>query len=398
VQRDEARAERWTLRREYRRVTKNKRVKGCGRPGTREGSSVVLRVADATGTPAQHSMGADGRVAGFAGLFRCGNVWLCMECAPKVGAHRAAELEQVLGYHVAKGGTIMLVTLTMRHHRKHTLRDCLRAKSKAWGRVNTGRTWQRHKELTGFVGYCSALEVTESAQNGWHVHIHAVLVFDHEVDRDRLDMVAGGMFARWRAGLVAAGMPSPTEEYGLDVQHLDRDTAGRNFESATAMARYITKGIAGEAVLGSTKEARGSNRSIKELMRDALIPETWENIGNGELVQTVDMTARARLAEYEEAIKGQKQMNWSKGLRSSAALDEDEATDEEVAAQDLEGTDVAVLPYESWRAVESRAPELLSITERLGADAARRWLDERGIEWWEPTGLTDQYRRHERDE
>jgi hypothetical protein len=35
-----------------------------------------------------------------------------------------------------------------------------------------------------------------------------------------------------------------------------------------------------------------------------------------------------------------------------------------------------ILPSESWRAVEPVATELLSVTQREGADGARRWLDE----------------------
>ncbi len=67
-----------------------------------------------------------------------------------------------------------------------------------------------------------------------------------------------------------------------------------------------------------------------------------------------------------------------------------------MAAEDLQGEDVAVIPRESWRTVEPRAAELLSVTERLGAPGARSWLDELGVEWWRPTRLTDHHRRGER--
>lgn len=405
--RDDARGERLHLRRLLRPVTENKRVTACGTPGTRADSSTVLRVTDARGTSGQHSMGATGRVAGFSGLFSCGNVWLCPECSTRIAAHRAAELEKVLAHYIGKGGTAVLVTFTMRHKRRHALAELLAARSVAWSNVIEGGTFVKHKRLTDFAGFCQVLEVTESLENGWHPHVHAVLVFHGQPSKDAIDAMVDGMWSRWSAGLVKAGLPAPIKEdargnpLGLDVQHLDR-TAGadRTFESVQAWARYVTKGIAAEAALGPSKEAKGTNRSVRELLRDALVPQVWENAATGETVQTIDLQARAKLHEYEKAMHGRKQMNWSQrdyDLRKGAELDE-EQSDEAVVVEDLEGEDVAVIPVHSWRRVEPRAGELLAVCERDGPDAARAWLDALGVDWWRPTALTQHLgRRHERN-
>jgi hypothetical protein len=398
--RDESRRRRWRVRSRYRRVTKNKRVAACGLPGVRPDGAVVLRLTDAQGTPAQHRMGADGRVAGFSGLFACANVWVCPECGAKIAAKRAAELEEVLAHYVAQGGTAVLVTFTMRHWAEHPLAELLAARALAWSAVNEGGTWVKHKRLTGFAGYCQVLEVTESLEHGWHPHVHAVLVFHGRPSRDALDTMIEGMWSRWCAALVRAGMPAPVREHGLDVQYLDHGAAGdRSFESVKSWAAYVTKGIAGEATLGPAKEAKGSNRSIMELMVDALIPQVWENAQTREIVETIDVQARAKLAEYEAAVKGRKQMNWSQGdydLRKGAQLGE-EQSDEQVVEEELDGQDVAVIPRESWPAVEPRAPELLNVAERHGVIGARRWLDALGVEWWRPTRLTEHHgRRHDR--
>lgn len=119
-----------------------------------------------------------------------------------------------------------------------------------------------------------------------------------------------------------------------------------------------------------------------------MIPQVWEDPDTHTLVETVDLTARERLAEYEQATKGRKVVTWGGDIRAAAQLDE-EQTDEEIAAEDLEGEDVAVLPSETWRVVEPRATELLAVTERQGPNAARAWLDQLGVEWWRPTRLTD---------
>ena len=399
AQREEGRHERWTLRRLYRSVTSSRRVAACGRPGLHADSSTILRVTDAGGTPAQHTTGATGRVAGFSGLFHCGSVWVCQECAARIAAHRAAELEHVLGAYVARGAHVVLLTLTMRHWREHPLAELLDARAQAWGKVTQGGTWSKHRRLTDFAGFVQVLEVTESLEHGWHPHVHAVLVFHSRPSDDALAAMIDGMWSRWSRSLIAAGLPAPIREHGLDVQHLDRAAdGGRTFATVQAWARYVTKGIAGEAVLGPGKEAKGANRSVRQLMRDALFPQTWENVDTHDTVQTYDLRARAKLAEYEHALHGRRQMNWSRGewdLRAGAGLDE-EQKDEDVVTDDLQGEDVAVIPIESWPAVEPRAPELLAVAERQGPDAARAWLDALGVRWWLPTALTRHHaQRHE---
>jgi hypothetical protein len=396
TRRDETRAERWDLRRAYRKFTETKRVAACGRPGLREDGSVVLRVTDGTGTPAAGSTGASGRIAGYAGLFHCGNVWLCAECSVKIAAQRAARLETVLAHYLVSGGWAVMVTLTMRHHRRHGLAECRTAATDAWDEMTKARRWGKDRKASGMAGYCRALEVTESMEHGWHVHFHTVLVFDTRPSDAALARVTDGMFDRWSASLQRGGMPAPIREHGIDVMQLDTTAAAPTTvtEQARAWARYVVKGLAQESVLGVVKDAKGSNRSIRQLMRDALFPQAWEAPQAGEIVHTLDLRARARLGEYEKAMKGARQLTWSRELGQLAkALCGEDLTDQEIAESELEGEDVAVIPRDSWVVVERRATELLSVTEREGAEGAHRWLDALGVEWWHPTGLTDQ-RRH----
>lgn len=392
--RNESRAERWALRRAFRRVTKVKRVKACGRAGLREDGSVVLRATVAT-APASTTRGGTARIAGFAGLFRCGSVWLCAECSARIAAKRAAELEQLLARIVQGGGWPVLVTLTMRHHRQHDLALCVKAASDAWASVTSGRRWQTDKDVSDYAGYVRALEVTESLLHGWHVHYHAIVVFNRRPSDDMIAHVTGGMFARWSGALVRAGLPAPTQEHGLDVRQLDATAAPEGVvHQSAAWARYVVKGLAEEAVLGTGKDAKGANRTIRQLMRDALLPQAWESPEAEAITHTVDLRALDRLREYEAVMPGRRQLEWSRGrhdLRARFELGEEES-DEAIVAEELDGEDVAVLPRETWEVVEPRATELLAVTERGGADAARRWLDALGVQWWHPTGLTDQHR------
>ena len=399
-----SRDERWELRRRFRKITESKRVRSCGRPGARDDSSVVLRATET----------ANGRIAGYGGLFACGNVHVCMQCSSRIAVERAQEIERVIAHQIAEGGWAVLVTLTQRHGREHSLEQCLKAAATGWQAANSGKVWQADKAAMDYAGYVRALEVTESPENGWHVHYHLILCSRSRPDRDTLETVAEGMFNRWSRALVRAGLPAPIREYGLDVQHLELNATG---EAQThEWARYLAKGIAAESALGVTKEAKGGNRTIRQLMRDALVPQRWEDPKRGEsgglenhkvrgrsterplTVETIDLTARAKLHEYERGMAGRKVLTWSTGahdLRKAAGLGA-ERSDEEIAEDDdLEGEDVAVLPRETWAAIEPMATELLKITEQHGPSGAREWLDARGLEWWLPTRLTQQSRHGE---
>lgn len=117
-------------------------------------------------------------------------------------------------------------------------------------------------------------------------------------------------------------------------------------------------------------------------MREATVGRRIENPDTGQVVQAVDLHARHLLPEYEELIRGCRQLTWSRGEHDLRRGVVD-------LAVDLEGEDVAVLPRETWRQVEPRAAELLDVSERHGAAAARAWLDDFGVEWWLPTRFTD---------
>jgi hypothetical protein len=113
----------------------------------------------------------------------------------------------------------------------------------------------------------------------------------------------------------------------------------------------VGEGLAAEAITGTTgKDAKGGNRNIRELMRAALIPQRYENPATGDIVTMVDETAGERLDEYERAMAGRQQITWSKGrwsLRAAAGLDEEQQTEEEIVAEELQGEDVAILPRQS---------------------------------------------------
>lgn len=381
--RDHNRAERFHLRNGVREITANPRTRGCGHPGAREDGSVVLRVSE----------GPAGRVAGLGGLAYCGSVWSCPWCAVKIAAERAATLERVLAHHVGTlGRWLTLETFTMRHGPQHSLRLCREAARSGWQSVNGGKRSTAERVDNEFRGYCRAQEVTESADHGWHVHFHVLTVWEHRPPDDVFD----DRWERWSAGVVRAGLPAPLAEHGYDVKHCDPSDAPETLTEMTATwGAYIVKGLSTEATMGAIKQAKGNNRTIRELMA-AAVGLPFEDPETGAMAVLADDRARTRLNEYDRAMRGARQLTWSTGdhdLRTGVPELPDERTDEEIAADDLGGDEVAVIANREFRRLEPLFPDLLSVAEREGPRAAQVWLTDRDVEWWHPNGLTDQ-RRH----
>lgn len=324
-----------------------KRVRKCGRV-----------VVSSTGVTVKASgLALQGRVGGFAGLSTCGSVWVCPVCAAKVAARRSSEVQDALVGWGLGGGSVVMVTLTMRHRKGQALRDLWDGVAKAWNAATSGRSWnglqrdygcvlERVVKTGQHVGrvvvkpripWVRVVEVTHGV-NGWHVHVHAILFLARELDESERWDVATRMFDPWRVALIGAGFSAPlARRGGIDVRAVAQ--AG-DFEGA--VGDYFAKGgthdfrgAAMEATRGDLKMARRGGRTpwqILDDLRDWGAPED------------------ARLwGEWEGASDGRRQIGWS--LRDSLVFEE-EQTDQEIVDDDgLKGADVAVITHAGWKRV-----------------------------------------------
>jgi hypothetical protein len=120
------------------------RLRNCGRVPFTDGGGAVLRLSETN----------EGTRAGIAGLQSCGPVWSCPVCARRISAQRARELREVLETVRASGGSVALVTLTMRHRAGQQLGPLWEALSGAWGAVTSGRGWTADQATFGIRGWC----------------------------------------------------------------------------------------------------------------------------------------------------------------------------------------------------------------------------------------------------
>lgn len=378
-----AERERWELRARLREHSEIPRQRACGLPRDEE---VRLRISELP----------EGRKAGFAGLMACGNVWTCPDCSRKVATKRAVEVERVMAHYLAPDGQTLkghaaLVTLTLKHNRDQRLHELWQGLSKAWAAVTKGRPWKNAMAVTGMAGWVRATEVTHGYVNGWHPHLHVVLMFHERPSHEAMNVLLDHMWSHWHAAAVKEGFDPPERDnHGLDVQEVDHSVAeGKLFESVGAIARYVAKGLSMEATLGAQKGAKNGNRTAMELLRDAYTPHEL-TLEDETVVTSEDETAKALWREYELASKGRRQLEWCRDKDFQAVrrglADTVDQSDEEIAAEELGSADddAAVIDKAEWYRMHHQAWELKLVARLHGRQAALKWLTDHGIAWSRP--------------
>lgn len=340
----------WAMRRRLWDLSSLSRVRACGRVSRSPEGGPTLRLSDD---------GQGGQVAGLAGLVHCGSPWACPTCARKIGAKRAQEITEVVEAVYAEGGSAALVTLTLRHHAGQRLGDLWDALQYAWSRVTSGRRYQQECETFGVEGWCRAVEVT-TGDAGWHPHLHVLVMFDTPMSAEMVQEMAGRWWTRWEAAIVRRGYSAVAARGGLDARVVTIAPDGSG-----VLGRYLSK-IAYETTGGMGKGGRAGNRSPFELLADGLATGLADDV--------------ERWWEFEQASHGRKQLTWSRGVRDRFRLGE-EATDEEIVADDLGTDDLIALPAQTWAAIRDRAELFLSIAETDGLSGATAYLSRLGLDW-----------------
>jgi hypothetical protein len=250
------------------------------------------------------------RGARVAGVETCGSVWGCPCCAVKIAEGRRADVETVMNAHAAIGGHAYMALFTIPHGEWHFAKSLRDAVARAWRSMTQGKAWKRQMALAGSPGVIRAMEVTHSAANGWHPHLH-VLIFTRALsDAERAGM-AEWLFDRW-SRIVA--------RLGYGACHV----GGFGFQlcqHAKAAGDYVAKwGADSELTKWHVKRSRFAGRSPWQLLADAA---------------TGDRLAGALWGQFYRAFKGSRHLTWSRGLRELYRLG-DELADDALAALEVE--------------------------------------------------------------
>lgn len=331
-------------------VTKNTTLAGCHRwraPGS------------ANATVQWRGEGS----ARWASLQDSHSVWASPVSAANIQSLRMAETTTAIqNWMKAPGHLVQFLTLTLRHRKGQSLKDLWDALSYAWQKVIGTAAWkgstrqQGDKSTFGIQHFIKSVEVTVG-KNGWHVHIHALLLTDRRLGDLELVHLRQRLFERWAAAAERKGLAAPSDKHGADLRQ-----AG-TAQDAEAVAGYVAKGMASslgaEMAGGLGKVAREkSSRTPFEILLD--IGEA-RRAGREPAKQDV-----ALWLEWEKGSRARRQMAWSKGAKEALGIAD--LTDEELVEageEQVESWTVAEVAPEQWRKVQSNVKVRLEVVEAL---------------------------------
>lgn len=377
----ESRHARFIGRAALRSITTDLRCVDCG--WMPRGDAVGLRLSDG--------------VAGFAGLVSCGRIWLCPVCNAKVMARRAIEIAAALSWAEQRSFRVIWGSLTCRHNLASPLADLFDVQRSAWRYLVGRKTWRKasavspveHQhtracasgcarqsdyeltELSGRVGYIRAAEVNYGDRNGWHPHFHPLIIW--RGSQTAAQRFADAVVKLWVEGVELAG--GEARGYGSQqLKALGADAYWDEFAGYVTKQTYDAAALALEASWSQGKKGRG--RAFETVSHWSLLAK----IAQG------DADSCERWFELEAAVPGHRMVSWSRGLRQLAGVGL-EATDEEIAAEDL-GTKedtVCFITPDGWsraRANSGFCADLLTALENSGWAGARELLDEYSVEYF----------------
>lgn len=316
------------------------------------------------------SVHSDGQFAHFSGTERCGSIWACPVCSAVIRAERAREISQAVEAHQAAGGSILFVTLTIRHDRDDSLKQSMDAVLGSWRKLLQGSAWVGSKSKRGtrdryrVSGYIRSTEVTYGS-NGWHPHIHALFFTDDELSDTEVAAFGDELHTRWALFVRKATGKLPTREHGTDVQRVDED--------GQVLGKYLAK------VQDEGKSKTEKWDASAELARADVKRGRGDNFVPFELLDSdhpMPLPQRRRLwVEYYQGTKSRRGITWSRGLK--ARYEVGEKTDEEI----IEETEAAPVRWvadgRSYDALRRSDPELLALV--LDAAAGENWAVVRGL-------------------
>jgi hypothetical protein len=203
--------------------------------------------------------------------------------------------------------------------------------------VTSGREWVAVQDRHGVEGWVRVWEVTDGS-NGWHVHVHFVVVLAAGSRAADFDLVADGMFDRWSRGLVSAGREAPLRR--AQEWHLleGDDAAGKLGEYLFEMVDQSTSRLGFELTHTAPGRARVGHKTVP----------VWTVLED--FMATGDCALRDRWHEWEQGSKGKRQMGTSKGLFQRFAPSIEEVTDEQIADREVGSSsdDIACMTSATW--------------------------------------------------
>lgn len=293
------------------------------------------------------------------GVATCGSVWACPVCRQKIISERAEELKEI---YEKWDGHMYMLTLTVPHEKGDNLAELYGSNQSGTGisgalaKFRQSRTFSKaFKDNHGYHGDIRGIEVTWGRSNGFHPHIHMLILTEETISfkewRQRF-------YLAWRRACLRSDLKEPSFKHGIDLSYCD------NPEDAQYLAKWST---ASELTSQSMKQAKNGNFSIAEL-EQCLWDKELRNQKKIGLTKVATV-----LRAYYGAMHGQRMLqtggigpdgSWKKELLEITDVNEIDR-ENRVPICDLE--------YRTYIKVKraGKLPDLLQASERGSTDEKR---------------------------
>lgn len=283
----------------------------------------------------------------YRGVARCGLVWECPVCQATVRAHRAQELEHLVEWWGRE--RCAMLTITVRHHRQDDLRSLARGVSDAYRALTRGEAWRRFRAAVGLRGSVRALEITHGP-NGWHPHLHVLLLLDASWRDER----SARAVADWRSQARPGDQPSLRIAPRIPMR-IGRGRTARTVRiSADRWLRYRWQDVVERHMGAAARPDTGPGVMLTDCDHDGRYlakmgcevsdpgskrGRTHEHRSHlqiaADLARSHHPRDRELWREFVLAIRGRKQLTWSRGLKAAAGIPD--LSDEQVASHEDPG-------------------------------------------------------------
>lgn len=283
----------------------------------------------------------------YKGLATCGSVWACPLCASKIQERRRQEVAAAILHAAVIDRAPVMVSFTFPHRVDQPLALLLRLQAEAIAYMRGRRQYIAAMLRVGNAGRIRALEVTHGL-NGWHPHTHELLFVDPKMPALWLRETLAGLWLKacTRVGLFRPGIDDEAafHRHSVDVRAGDEGAAGYlaklDDQSKWTTAHELTK--------SSSKQGKRT--------------------GSHPFALAMQTSTAALFVEYVQAMKGQRQLVWSRGLKDAVGIED--RSDEEVAAEETATVAASIpIPRPQWRVVLGNDArwEVLDAARRGGA-------------------------------
>jgi hypothetical protein len=245
-------------------------------------------------------------------LMCCDRRNICAVCAAKITEQDRNELLIAIAH---SGYRAALFTYTLSHHLGENLHTVKNKMTDAYRFLKSGRIWQDIKERYKVVGSIRSQECNYGP-NGWHPHIHEVMLFDASITDEQLSALEFEIKNRWDKAIERFDGWASWEN-GVDMKIGDDE-----------LHEYVAKNghepvdckwtIEHELVKSDKKLGRGKNRNMWQVLAD---------YGDG------DKHSGELFQEFAWNWKGDHAFQWSPNLKAIIGIVGGEEVDQELLDQ-----------------------------------------------------------------